>query len=299
MLRIVLTMLAVGGPVLAGGAEDHVASRVLGAVQSARQEAGAAPLVRRADLDAAARARAEQVASLPHPKRLSAGTSVGDDLNRAGIAFRRASLHLDLNRGYHDPAEGFVKSWYGYREAWSSALSTDYDAVGIAATKADDGWVVLAAVLLEEERPRPAPVPADLEARTVEAINEIRREHGLTALEVNPVLAEVARAHSQDMIRRSYFDHVAPDGIEAEDRIRRRGLEFGQVGENLHRNAGFDDAVSTAVRSWLASDGHSELLLSPVFRETGVGVAVDEEQTVYFTQLFLAAPVRPGAGRTE
>lgn len=299
MLRIALAMLAVGGPVLAAGPEDGVASRVLGAVQFARQEAGAAPLVRRADLDAVARARAEHVASLPHPQRLSSGKPVGDDLGRAGIAFRRANLHLDLNRGYHDPAEGFVKSWYGYRDAWSSALSTDYDAVGIAATKADDGWVVLAAVLLEEERPRPAPVPADLEARTVEAINAVRREHGLVALEVNPVLTEVARAHSQDMIRRRYFDHVAPDGITAEDRIRRRGLEFAQVGENLHKNGGFDDAVSTAVRAWSRSEGHSELLLGAAFRETGVGVAVDDEGTVFFTQLFLAPPVRPAAGHNE
>jgi uncharacterized protein YkwD len=299
MLRIVLMMLVAGGAALAAGPEDGVASRVLEAVQSARQETGAAPLVRRADLDGLALAHAEHVASLPHSKRLSASSPVGDDLRRAGIAFRRASLHLDLNRGYPDPADGFVKSWHGYDAAWSSALSAGHDAVGIAATKADDGWVILAVVLLESERPRPAPVPADIAARTVEATNEARRDHGLAALEVNQVLADVARAHSQDMIRRHYFDHAAPDGVVPEDRIRRAGLEFSRVGENLHKNAGFENAVSTAVRSWLQSEGHRELLLAPAFREIGVGVAVDEEGTIYFTQLFLTPPLRPGAGQAQ
>jgi uncharacterized protein YkwD len=299
MLRIVLTVLALGAPALAAGGGDGVASRVLEAVQAARGEAGAAALDRRADLDAVARAHAEYVASLPHPERLSAGRSVGDDLHRAGIDYRSASLHLDLNRGYPDPAEGFVKSWSAYDMGWSAALSARPDAVGIATARADDGWVVLAVVLLEEERPRPAPVPADLETRTVEAINAARRDHGLVALEVNPVLADVARAHSRDMIRRHYFDHVAPDGIVAEDRVRRSGLEFSRVGENLHRNAGFDDPVSTAVRSWLNSEDHKELLLFPGFRETGVGVAVDDQGTVFFTQLFLTPPVRPGAGPAE
>jgi uncharacterized protein YkwD len=299
MLRIVLAILALGGTAMAAGTGDGIASRVLEAVQSARAKAGAAPLVRRADLDAVARAHAEQVASAPHSKRLSADGAVGDDLRRAGIDFRRASLHLDLNRGYPDPADGFVRSWSTYDTGWSAALSAEHDAVGIATSRADDGWVVLAVVLLEEGPPRPVPVPAEIEARTVEAVNAVRRDHGLVALEVNRVLADVARAHSHDMIRRRYFDHADPDGIGAEDRVRRSGLASSRIGENLHRNAGFEDAVSTAVKSWLASEGHSELLLCQAFRETGVGVAVDEEGTVYFTQLFLTPPRLRGVSPAE
>jgi uncharacterized protein YkwD len=300
MKRIVATALAAAGlPALAAGFEIGIADRVIEAVQSARREAGVAPLDRRADLDGLALARARHVASLPHRERLTAGGAIGEDLRRAGVAYRRASLHLDLNRGYPDPAHGFVRSWSAYGASWESALSADYDAVGIAAARADDGWVVLAAVLLEDEPPRPVPVPADLEALTVEAVNEARRAHGRTALAVNPLLAEVARAHSLDMVRRRYFDHVAPDGIGAPDRLRRHGLEFSRVGENLHRNAGYEDAVATAVRSWLGSHDHRELLLAPEFWETGVGVAVGEGETVYFTQLFLAPPIGPAAGPPE
>jgi uncharacterized protein YkwD len=294
---MLIALWAVGS--LAVPAVGAIAERVIAAVQTARQEAGVAPLVRRADLDALARERARQVAALPHARRLAEGGPIGEEIRSEGIAFHRASLHLDLNRGYPDPAVGFVRSWSRYEASWSSARSAGFDAVGIATARADDGWIVLAAILLDEERPRPAPVPADLEARALVAINDVRIDRGRVALDVNPALAGAARAHSNDMIRRGYFDHVAPDGITAQDRVRRIGLEFSRVGENLHRNAGFDNAVATAVRSWIESDEHRKLLLLPDFRETGVGVAVDDDGTVYFTQLFLAPPARPGADSGE
>jgi uncharacterized protein YkwD len=169
----------------------------------------------------------------------------------------------------------------------------------MATARAEDGWIVLAVILLEPPRPRPAPVPAEIEAGTVEAINAIRTARDLVALELDPALTDVARAHSRDMIRRGYFDHDAPDGNAAADRVRQSGLPFDRVGENLHRSNGAKDPVGTAVRSWMDSPGHRALVLEPAFRTTGVGVAVDDDGTVYFTQLFLAPDPRPvpGPGR--
>ena len=60
--------------------------------------------------------------------------------------------------------------------------------------------------------------------------------------------------------------------------------------EDLHKSFGVDDPVATAIESWLNSPEHRELLLSPLFLETGVGVAVDERGAIYFTQLFLTRP---------
>ena len=53
-------------------------------------------------------------------------------------------------------------------------------------------------------------------------------------------------------------------------------------------NRGSEDPFRTAVESWLKSRGHREHLLSPEFQETGIGVAIDDEGAIYFTQLFLA-----------
>jgi uncharacterized protein YkwD len=292
--------IVVGLTVVAGGAGAGVAESVMEALQGARSAAGIVPLVRRADLDAVARSRAERVASLPHQKRLIAGGSIGKDLRRAGIEFRRVNLHQDLNRGYSDPGRAFVQSWSDYESSWASAVSEAFDSVGLATARADDGWIVLAVVLLEEKQPRPELNAAHLEALTVEAVNEARRAHGLEALKVHPLLVEAARAHSLDMIERRYFDHVAPDGTSVQDRVRGRGLEYGRIGENLHRSGEVEDPVSTAVESWLKSGGHRKLMLLPDFRQTGVGVKVDDESgAIYFTQVFLAPWAPPGAGQPE
>jgi uncharacterized protein YkwD len=285
--------------VLAGSARADMAEQVLESLQAARRQAGVEPLVRRADLDAVARSRAERVAALPHRDRLNAAGPISDDLRQAGIDFRRVSLHLDLNRGYVDPAQAFVETWSAYESSWASALSGDFDGVGGATARADDGWIVLAVVLLEGQTFRPDPIPDELEARIVTAINEVRLSRGRVALEVDPVLVDAARSHSRDMVRRRYFDHVAPDGVDLQERIRRRGLDYGRVGENLHKNSGVADPVATAVQSWMESPGHRKLLLATGFRRTGVGVALDGTGTVYFTQVFLAPPAGSGAGRAE
>jgi len=150
---------------------------------------------------------------------------------------------------------------------------------------------VLAAVFVESAPPRPAPPqPAELEARAFEAVNDERRARGLAALELDPRLVEVARAHSRDMARKGYFSHVAPDGTNVQQRVRRHGLDFVRVGENLHKSVNYEDPVAVAVRSWLESPNHRELMLSPDFRRTGVGVAVNDAGVVHFTQLFLTPP---------
>jgi uncharacterized protein YkwD len=41
------------------------------------------------------------------------------------------------------------------------------------------------------------------------------------------------------------------------------------------------------VEGWLESPGHRENLLDAAVRETGVGIAVDDDGALYFTQLFL------------
>ena len=90
-------------------------------------------------------------------------------------------------------------------------------------------------------------------------MNAARRERNLAPLDEDPVLSEVARAHSRDMMRRRYFDHTSPDGSTAADRVLARGVKYGSVGENVHRSQGMDDPVATAVDAWLTSRGHRHL----------------------------------------
>jgi len=287
-LRLGASALLLCLPAAAGPVDAGTGGRVLQTLQSARREAGVPPLARRLDLDAVARERAEQLAALPQSRRLAhRGEAVGHHLRRVGIEYRRVALHVDFNRGYTDPAAGFVTSWTGYRKSWELAMEADFDGIGMATAKASDGWIVLVAVLVEERPAIPRPDPPVLEVSTVEAVNRVRAEHGLEQLTVNPVLVEIARDHSRDMVRRGYFDHRSPAGDYVQDRVQRRSIAYSRIGENLHMSRRIADPVRTAVESWLKSRSHRKLLLSPEFRETGIGVAVDDEGAVYFTQLFL------------
>jgi uncharacterized protein YkwD len=288
VLRLGATALLACLPAAAGSVDTGTGERVLQALQSARREAGAKPLARRVDLDTVARERAEQLAELPQSRRLShSGEAAGQHLRRVGIAYRRVALHVDFNRGYTDPEARFVSSWSDYRKSWNLALEKDFDGVGMATARASDGWFVLVAVLIEERPVIPRPDPLVLEVSTVEAVNQARAEHGLEPLTVNPVLVQTARDHSRDMARRGYFDHRSPAGDDVQDRVLKSKIDYSRIGENLHMNRGSEDPVRTAVESWLKSLGHREHLLSPEFRETGIGVAIDDEGAIYFTQLFL------------
>ncbi len=285
------------GVLAAGTSQAGVAERVLDAIQQARSRQGVAELVRRADLDSVARSHAEHIAGLTHRDRLAAREDFGGDLEQLGIFYRRVSWHLDLNRGYADPAAQFADGWSSYAPAWSAAVNTSHDRVGIATARAADGWLVLVAVLIEERTPPPEPVPGDLESQTLAAVNAARLERGIAPLALDRKLGDVARSHSLDMIRRRFFGHESPDGLGPAERLLDHGIRYSRVAENVHRSRGADDPVATAVEAWLASPGHRELLLSAEFAESAVGVAVAGDGTIHFTQLFLARPVMDDSGR--
>ena len=110
-------------------------------------------------------------------------------------------------------------------------------------------------------------------------INQFRANRGLSILAYNSSLADVARAHSEDMANRDFFDHVNPDGVRAHDRVELAGLTDFACGENLHMvtNATEDDAehiASDAFTGWLNSPGHYENMVDPSYDTGGVGVFV-------------------------
>jgi uncharacterized protein YkwD len=243
------------------------------------------PLVRRADLDAVALARAKRIAALPHSERLALHDSIEAGLRRAGIRlFRNAALHLDMVRGYSDPAEGFIKSWRGYATAWKKVSHPMHDSIGLATYTAEDGWIVLVAIMLDD-----LPVFDDLtelERRTAKRVNEVRAEHGLGPLELLPELSAVARGHSEEMAREGYFSHKSPTGMKSRDRVEAAGLAFRALGENILQLRGPDDPSGEAVVLWMDSPSHRKTMLDPRYTKTGVGIAVDEDGMMFFTQLF-------------
>ncbi len=127
------------------------------------------------------------------------------------------------------------------------------------------------------------------ETALLELVNRERGKAGLEPLKFSARLTAVARDHSHDMATRNYFSHGGPDGDGPADRIRAAGLVYNNIGENIYMEK-FPDLAGMperAVKGWLASPRHRENMLSPVFRDSGIGVARSADGETYVTQDFL------------
>ena len=119
-------------------------------------------------------------------------------------------------------------------------------------------------------------VPVDSEETTEQLVfeftNAFRALNGLSALKWNDKLATSARAHSEDMKTRDFFDHINPDSKSPSDRITATGYDWMSVSENIFKTSqGIINAV-TAVDGWVNSDGHRLNILTTKCDELGVGV---------------------------
>jgi len=260
--------------------------RVFRRVQEARADGDLSPLERRPDLDTIASRRAQEMAALPESERLQGEVPVEALLETGGIRrFHRARTYVDLQSGAQDPAASAIGRWREYGASWSDAMDPRMNAIGLGSAASSDGWIVLVAILLEDER-----IPTDLslvEDEVLELVNRTRRDRGLPDLARSEVIVDLARAHSRDMAARGYFAHLSPEGIGTAGRARSRGLAFRRMAENIARNQRVDDPVRTAVDGWMASRGHRKNILDAEMTRTGVGVAVDPDGMIYITQVFL------------
>jgi len=122
------------------------------------------------------------------------------------------------------------------------------------------------------------PDPAAAAATVRQRLNEARESAGVAALPSDDGLADAARAHSQDMHRRDFYDHTNPDGEGPRDRAGCRAAE------NLHRGditggsefdtTSADGLGAYVVEGWRESAGHREIMLASGYRAVGIGVAI-------------------------
>ena len=236
-------------------------------------------------LDDAAATEARRLAALPQRQRMRADVPIDVVVREAGVRrYRVASAHFDFQRGYRDPLAQALKSWRGYTPSWEKLLAPDVDGLGLAIARDAEGWIVLVAVMVEGFE---FEVDADvLVDQVIAKVNAERVAAGLPPMLAISELNRVARAHSLDMVARDFFDHVSPEGSSLAERCERAGVRYRRIGENLHRSRGFRDPAERARQGWMESEGHRKNILTPWFRETGVGVAVASDGTIFITQVF-------------
>lgn len=143
------------------------------------------------------------------------------------------------------------------------------------------GLTLAAAAAITAAAPQAASPAADrlvaagrLEAQLASRVNLVRRWHGLRPLRASPGLTAAARRHSRDMGLRGYFQHDSVGGTPFWSRIERsypsRGFARWEVGENIAWSSSRASAAQV-VRQWMGSPEHRANLLSPTWRELGLG----------------------------
>ncbi|MCZ6689000.1 MAG: CAP domain-containing protein [Planctomycetota bacterium] len=124
-----------------------------------------------------------------------------------------------------------------------------------------------------------APKPEELEQSIF--LNRYRMMLGRGALEIDPLLTECARGHSEEMFRLGYFGHDSPVPERKTPSMRARLVGYkGPVSENIVSTGRFP-AAKTAHIAWKGSIRHHRNMISKMWRCVGVGQHVGN-----FTQNF-------------
>ncbi|HEY9828531.1 MAG TPA: CAP domain-containing protein [Stenomitos sp.] len=122
--------------------------------------------------------------------------------------------------------------------------------------------------------------------------NRDRMAQGLAPMEIDPLLAEAAQAHANDMLRRNYFDHYSPEGVSPADRLAALGRQAFPA-ENIAMREGLGSRrIQASVlerfqQQWMASPSHRRNLMNPNYVRFGYGVAFDPSSgRIFAVQLF-------------
>lgn len=139
-----------------------------------------------------------------------------------------------------------------------------------------------------------------LERAVHDEINRERSDRGLSSLQFDTALREVARYHSRDMVESDYFAHDSPDGETMGDRYNRfdytcrvptDGNRYLTGAENIYLYRGPPSVTEAeladeVVTGWMNSPGHRRNILTPEFRSEAIGVSIGDRGWVYVTQNF-------------
>jgi len=120
-------------------------------------------------------------------------------------------------------------------------------------------------------------------AQEVHRLTNIERSNlGIQSLGSSQSLSRLATIRAREII--TSFSHTRPDGREFFTVFDDNEVEYRRAGENL---AAGQLSPAEAVRSWMTSTtGHREALLNAEFNNLGVGVTMDDEGRLYWTQIF-------------
>ena len=146
-------------------------------------------------------------------------------------------------------------------------------------------------------------VPQPTKAEQIEELvytmtNQYREAAGLQPLDRITKIDQIARAHSEDMAKRNYFEHDTPEGLDPTDRGNAAGYpcrkDYGSyysygLAENIFMHTGTwygaEHLADEIMKGWMNSFGHRQNIMESDYDRIGIGVAIGGG-AVYATQNF-------------
>ncbi|WP_026907981.1 CAP domain-containing protein [Paucisalibacillus globulus] len=122
---------------------------------------------------------------------------------------------------------------------------------------------------------------SQFESDVVALTNKERTQAGLSTLQVDTKLSQVAREKSNDMQKNGYFSHTSPTYGSPFDMMRDFGITYRSAGENIAQG---QSSPAEVVQAWMNSQGHRENILNANFTHIGVGYNTQGKQ---WTQMFI------------
>ncbi|WP_420568205.1 CAP domain-containing protein [Thalassovita sp.] len=101
-------------------------------------------------------------------------------------------------------------------------------------------------------------------------LKQVRLNAGVPPLKYNGALTRAAQHHANDMVRRGFYAHVNPDGVNFDKRVSDEGYCVASLAENLTEKAKTEEQ---AIQMWMNSPPHRRNMLNPKYTHVGIGSA--------------------------
>lgn len=118
-----------------------------------------------------------------------------------------------------------------------------------------------------------------VDAATLCLMNQLRTARGMHPLRENTALARIASGQASDMVRGHYFADQSLSGKSPLARVMASGYVAHPSGvrlltaQNIGWGTGPNATPAGIVRAWMLSPPHRRIMLTPAYRDAGVGAA--------------------------
>ncbi len=161
-----------------------------------------------------------------------------------------------------------------------------YDVVGSSRSVVEYDWWTVVDINSPVPFKTPVSLPASTELETdiFDLVNMEREDDGLSALEQNDEISEVARTYSRDLAARG----DPGDGDELGDLLKKSGIYYFDISVEQTLSVpgpvyDYEEFLQTCLDAWAHGESGEDIEASDL-DESGIGVAVDPDGNVYVTQ---------------